>query len=159
VKAHRALLLVFACSPLIAHEDEPDLQLNSVKSIQVAGIVIAPRQLTLSLEDLVAPFRAALTKRGVKIDQNNYDNVISTDLEVTSATVGTTTIYAVQLSFHYTEPCSSIRLSLHTTCPLWEHYELLQTFDTPDAAEAVQRYVMSTVSAQAKEFAAQFHGH
>jgi hypothetical protein len=132
-----------------AHDDEPKLHLGLVKSFQVSAGVIAPPGTGLSLEVLENPFIDALQKRGKRIDQNDYDHVVSADVQI--ATSGSQ--YAVEISFSYREPCVANRLKLQLMCPLWEHYELLKVFSSLDDASD---YVLSATKAAAQLFDAEF---
>jgi hypothetical protein len=133
-----------------AQEDEPNLHLGSVKSFQVSASIIAPSGAGLSLEALEAPFIRVLQKRGKKIDQNNYDHDVGTHVQIVS--LGSQ--YAVEISFSYREPCVATRLKLQLTCPVWEHYELLQVFSSLNDAVG---YAMSETKSAAQLFDAEFN--
>jgi hypothetical protein len=132
-----------------AHEDEPNLHLGSVKSFQVSASINAPSGAGLSLEALQAPFIDVLQKRGKKIDQNNYDNDVSAEVQI----AGSGSQYAVEISFSYREPCVANRLKLQLTCPIWEHYELLQMFSSLNDAVG---YTVSAAKSAAQLFDAEF---
>ncbi|WP_435628080.1 hypothetical protein [Candidatus Ferrigenium straubiae] len=132
-----------------AHDAEPNLRLGSVKTFQVVATIIAPQEARLSLDALKAPFIGILQKRGKKIDQNNYDNVVSTNVQIE----GSGSHYSVALSFSYSEPCVAGRLKLKLTCSLWEHYELLKSFST---LEDAVNYSANTTKTAARLFDAEF---
>ena len=136
----------------IADDAEPNLRLNLVQSFQVSAGIQGPHGTRLSLEALEEPFKEMLRKRGKKIDQNHYDNVVSTEVEIASSG----SQYTVSISFHYTEPCIATRLRLQLTCPVWEHYEVLQTFTNLDDAT---EYVLRTTKAAARQFDLEFERH
>jgi hypothetical protein len=142
----------FWSTAAVAHDAEPNLKLNLVKSFQVAASLEAPQASRLSLGALEAPFIEMLRKRGKSIDQNNYDNVVSTDVQIASSG----SQYAVSISFHYREPCVATRLRLDLTCPVWEHYEGLAIFTNLDDATG---YVMRATKAAARLFEAEFDRH
>jgi hypothetical protein len=133
-----------------AQEDEPNLHLGSVKSFQVSASIIAPSGSGLSLEALEAPFIRVVQKRGKKIDQNNYDNDVGTEVQIVSSG----SQYVVEITFSYREPCVATRLKLQLTCPVWEHYELLHTFSSLDDAVG---YAMSATKSAAQLFDAEFN--
>jgi len=147
-----AVAATFCFSAAIAHEVEPNLKLNLVKSFQVAASIEGPQGARLTLDALEAPFIERLRKRGKAVDQNNYDNVVST--EVTIAVSGSH--YAVDISFHYTEPCVATRLRLQLTCPIWEHYQGLEMFATLDDATD---YVLRATTSAAQQFDTEFDRH
>ena len=131
-----------------AHDVELVLRLERVPSFQVSASLQGLAQTRLSLEALEAPFIEVLRKRGKRIDQNNYDNSVSTSVEVASAGAK----YAVDIHFAYREPCTVNRLKVEMSCPVWEHYEPLQMFSTLDDAVA---YIMATTKAAARLFDAE----
>lgn len=133
----------------VAHDAEPNLKLNLVRSFQVSASIEAPPGTRLSLQALQAPFMEILRRRGKSIDQNNYENVVSTDVKIASSG----SQYAVSVSFQYREPCVATRLRLELTCPVWEHYEGLTTFTNLDDAT---EYVLRATSAAARLFEAEF---
>ena len=110
-------------------------------------------EIGMTLDNLEEPFKAELSKRGITIDQNNYDNVVSANLEVAKKLVGTTAVYSVSLSFSYTEPCIATRIKLDTICTLWEDSELTKIFTDPTA---INKYVSETISSKAKQFGTLF---
>jgi len=133
----------------IADDAEPNLKLNLVKSFQVAASLEGPQAAQLSVEALEAPFIEMLRKRSKSIDKNNYDNVVSTEVQIASSG----SRYAVNISFHYREPCVATRLRLDLTCPVWEHYEALEVFNNlSDATE----YVMHATRDAARLFDSEF---
>jgi hypothetical protein len=133
----------------VADDAEPNLRLNLVQSFQVSASIHVPQGTRLSLGALEEPFKEMLRMRGKKIDQNNYDNVVSTDVEIASSR----SQYTVRISFNYTEPCIATRLRLELTCPIWGHYEALQIFTNLDDAT---EYVLRTTRAAARQFAPEF---
>ena len=146
-----AIPFVLCVSRAVAHDVEPKLHLSSVKTFQVSATINAPPAARLSLAALEALFIEVLQKRGKTIDQQNYGNVVSTDVEIASAG----SQYAVRISFAYREPCTVNRLKFQMTCPVWEHYELLKAFSSlKDATE----YVISAAKAAAQLFDAEFEG-
>jgi len=136
----------------VSHDAEPNLKLNLVKSFQVSAGVEAPPGTQLSLKALEAPFIEILRKRGKSVDQNNYDNVVTTEVSIASSG----SQYAVSIFFQYREPCVATRLRLELTCPVWEHYEGLKMFTNLDDATA---YVIHTTDAAARLFEAEFDRH
>ena len=151
-------LVIVVCIPRTARAaprgDELDLKLNNVKSIQVSGTLSAPAEVGLTLATLQDPFTAALASRGMRIDQENYDNSISIEVEVVKAK--SQPVWVTNLSFHYSEPCASKRLKTILMCPLWEHFEGLYSFSSPTEAKA---YVERTVERWAMVFAAEIPRH
>jgi hypothetical protein len=132
--------------------DEIDLKLAKVKAMQVTATLIAPSEAGLTLETLKRPFKAALGRRGIAVDSNNYQNVISTDLEVVNAGTASAPMYVANLSMHYSETCVAKRLTAELMCNLWDHFEGLHTFRT---REALSSYVERTASQWADAFALQ----
>ena len=143
-----AIAAVAAGAPPVPSDDEPDLQIGRVKSMQVAATLIGHAEFGLTLESLQGPFKSLLHERGVKLDQNNYDNVVSTNCEIARTRTGAT-VYAVRIASEYREPCTINRLNLSTTCAVWETLDLIRTFDNP---ADVQTYVAKTVAQQAADF-------
>jgi hypothetical protein len=146
-----AAVLVSPC--VFAHDDEPNLKLNEAVSFQVSASLQQTSETGMSLAMIEAPFIDALQRLGKKIDQNNYSNVIGSEIQITSATIKGNTVYAVSVSSHYTEPCVSTRLGFQLTCALWERYKPLTVVDSPDAAT---RYVEKAITHAADAFAAEF---
>ena len=149
-----AALMIAPC--IFAHDDEPNLRLADVGSFQVSSSLIQPSETHLTLSMTEAPFISALQKLGKKIDQNNYSNVIGSHIVITSATIKGSTVYAVNLSFRYTEPCASTRLEFQTLCDLWESDEPPAIFDNPEAASL---YVKKAITSAADAFAVKFGRH
>ncbi len=156
MKALFWLAALLVSPQVFAHDDEPNLRLSEVGAFQVSGSVMQPPEMALSLTQIQAPFIATLQKLGKTIDQNNYSNVVGSEIEITSLAIKRTTVYAVKVSFHYTEPCTSTRLGFATTCALWERYELPKIVNNPQAASL---YVMKAIAAAAEAFAAEFRRH
>jgi hypothetical protein len=149
MKTIAIILFVLIATAVQAQDDEPDLRLKEVESFQVSGGVIAPPGSRLSLEVLKAPFVDMLQRKGKTVDQNNYDNVISTDVEIAASG----SMFTVDIHFEYRESCVMERLKLHTTCAVWEHYKLLKVFSSLDEAD---NYVITTIKAAAQLFGAEF---
>lgn len=149
------ILLSISSGFAIAHEDEPDLKLSLVKSVQVTYSVIAYPEVFPSTKEIEEQFKNILTQNKIKIDQNNYDNVVGTNIEIAKQPiVNGLPIYAVKMSFHYSETCHVPRLGIKSSCELWGRYELLKTFTNPDD---VKKYVSGNVTAAVNDFAAHFH--
>jgi hypothetical protein len=145
-----SLLLVFCSQTARAHNDEVDLKLNEIKSIQVAASISAHTEVNFTLDEIENEFKNRLAQRNVKIDQNNYDNVVATNIEIERIKVsGGGTVYAANISFHYTETCAVPRLKITGSCALWEHYEGVHMFTDP---REIRSYVTRTVSKWAKAF-------
>jgi hypothetical protein len=150
-----ALLAAYlACGQeVVSQEDDTGLDLEKVKTMQVSAGLIAHQEVGLSLETLKEPFKAVLQKRGVRVDLNDYDHVVSTSCEIARTTSGNTTSYAVRVSSHYREGCTANRIKLAIDCPLWETLDLIRIFQSPQEA---RQYVIKAVSEQAGEFEQQF---
>jgi hypothetical protein len=148
-----ALAALATAPPHVSAQDDLELRLDRVRSMQVtAGLFTFP-ELGLGLESLQGPFKAVLRERRVKLDQNNYENVVSAHLQIARTQVGNSTIYAVRLTSEYREPCTVDRLKLSTMCAVWEASDLMEIFDN---VADVRKYVAKTVSKQAAEFSAVF---
>lgn len=147
-----AAVMMFCFGAAVAHDVEPDLKLNRVKSFQVTASIEGPQGHRLTIESLVAPFVEMLRKRGKAIDQNSYDNVVSTQVTIAASGLH----YAVDISFHYTEPCVATRLQLQLTCPVWEHYQGLEMFTNLDDATD---YVLRATRVAAQQFDTQLDRH
>ncbi len=126
-----------------------DLRLDLIPSIQISSAYAAPTRLGLSPDELIEPFKTRLSGHGLKIDQKNDANVLSTHVWVTSANVGGTTVYFVSIESRYEEACLSKRLGLDVRCALWETGNQVKTFTD---LESVSKSVRDVVSSNAKEF-------
>lgn len=136
-----------------AHGDELELELTQIESIQVSGGISGPLEATLSLKDIKEPFIKRLTKKGIKIDQNNHEYVISTNGQIHKTSIQNEVVYAVKISFHYSEPCSSFRSNVQLQCNLWEHFESLKFFYSP---KDVKKYIKNAVDSTAELFLREF---
>lgn len=145
---------IFALSALCmsaraSNDDDVDLRLGEIKSIQVGFGINGYPEIGITSDDLVHPFEAALNKRGIAIDQNNYDNIVNTHVDIAKKAIGKTVAYAVIVQFSYIEPCVASRTSLTARCELWSDYEPLKIFTDP---ADVKKYVLEKVNAQADAF-------
>lgn len=146
-------LSVFCMSAQACSDEDVDLRLGEIKSIQVSlGMNWYP-EAGITSDDLVSPFKTALIKQGIAIDQNNYDNVIGIHVDMAKKVVGNTTTYAVIMKFSYTEPCVTSRTHLAARCELWSDHEPLKIFTDP---ADIKKYVLEKVSAQADAFMSLF---
>ncbi len=152
-----SIAVVLAClvvSPtLIAlsqdDNDEPDLKMNEVHTVQVSGTIISPTELALSLSVMVAPFKEQLSRAGVAIDHNDYAHIVSPTIEISTTTVHGTKVYAVSMSAHYEEECLLERAQVKLRCELWQQLELLHMFSKPDD---VRSYILKSMSSWSKDF-------
>lgn len=131
------------------NDDDVDLRLGEIKSIQVSFGMNWYPETGLTSDDLMNPFKTALIKRGIAIDQNNYDNVLGAHVDMAKKLVGNTATYAVIVKFSYTEPCVASRTKLAARCELWSDDEPLKIFTDP---ADVKKYVLDKVSVQADAF-------
>lgn len=144
-------LLLLSSGFAIAHVDEPDLKLNQVKSVQVSYNISAYPEVSPSAKEIEDQFKNVLAQNKIKIDQNNYDNVVGTSIEIAKQPmVNGLPVYAVKMSFHYSETCHVPRLGIKSSCELWGRYELLKTFTNTDD---VKKYVSDNVTAAVSDFA------
>lgn len=138
-----------SCLPAVACDLPGDFKLRQLKSLFAEGAVDGDYpEIGVGPETLSGPFKDALQKRGVMVDR--YDGyLIEVELQSNKISVGTTSVYAVTLSFEYTEPCEVKRIGLSMACTIWDDHEPLRTFSDPIAA---RKYVVETVQTQVKSF-------
>ena len=127
-----------------------------VKKIQVAGSLLTPSGFYYSFNSVSDKFTELIKSKGVTIDNNHDDNVLSIGVYVKKTEVNNVSVFTVTMKARYRQPCWVRRLDMPIDCYIWEVSKPLKFFrDTQKLTELID----TTLERWALDFSNRFTEH